>query len=236
MNKINSNIEPELYRDRFINDGSVIIRDFLIEEYVEELYSFFNSGMPNDWWYSTSFPGAQGSLRYIRNFEQNQSEIEFEKKYSEMIFNEGSYAYHFYRTAGDHFENCPCQECKLRGWLRSEEVVSFLSRLSGIEIKGFSTMFASKYSSGCFLGPHHDDTLGSIGFVLQLTKNWRPQWGGILHFTDDNRSIIEYSEVPTFNTLTLFHIPKGKGKWHYVSHVSPGISLNRIAYSGWYHD
>ena len=51
---------------------------------------------------------------------------------------------------------------------------------------------------------------------------------------DIAQKVIEGSEVPTFNTLTLFHIPEGKGKWHYVSHVNPGVTSNRIAYSGWY--
>jgi len=235
MSIINSEISPSEFSQKFLNEGSVVIRNFLKEEYVENLNNFFTSGMPENWWYSVSYPGTQGFVRYIRNFVENKSEIEFERKYSEKLFNEGAYTYHFFRTAGDHYENCSCTECEFRRWLRSDEIINFLSNLSGFEIKNFSTMFASRYSEGCFLSPHHDDTLGSIGFVLQLTKDWRPEWGGVLHFLDDNRKVIEYSEVPTFNTLTLFHIPEGKGKWHYVSHVNPGITSNRIAYSGWYH-
>jgi Rps23 Pro-64 3,4-dihydroxylase Tpa1-like proline 4-hydroxylase len=95
-------------------------------------------------------------------------------------------------------------------------------------------MFGSKYSEGCFLSPHHDVNLGSIGFVLQLTKDWKPQCGGVLHFLNDDLTKIDISETPTFNTLTLFHLPEGEGKWHYVSHVNPGVKSNRIAYSGWY--
>jgi Rps23 Pro-64 3,4-dihydroxylase Tpa1-like proline 4-hydroxylase len=231
---INPEILPLSYRDKFIQDGSVVIRNFLLEDYVENLHNFFNLGMPENWWYSVSYPGTTGNVRYIRNFEENKSEIDFEKNHSIKLFNEGLYTYHFYRSAGDHYELCNCEECNFRKWLRSDEILKFLNEVSGFEVKEFSTMFASRYSDGCFLSPHHDDTLGSIGFVLQLTKNWKPQWGGILHFLDDNRQIIEYSEVPTFNTLTLFHIPQGKGKWHYVSHVNPGITSHRIAYSGWY--
>lgn len=231
---INSEISPSLYRDKFLKDGSVVIRNFLVEDYVEKLHNFFNQGMPENWWYSVSFPGTTGQVRYLRNFEENKSEIEFEKNYSIKLFNDGLYTYHFYRSAGDHYEGCGCEECEFRKWLKSDEILKFLNELSGFEVNEFSTMFASRYSEGCFLSPHHDDTLGSIGFVLQLTKNWKPQWGGILHFLDDNRQVIEYSEVPTFNTLTLFHIPEGRGKWHYVSHVNPGITSHRIAYSGWY--
>jgi hypothetical protein len=42
------------------------------------------------------------------------------------------------------------------------------------------------------------------------------------------------SQVPTFNSLTLFHLPDQNGKWHYVSHINPGVKSNRIAYTGWF--
>ncbi len=234
MTLINSKIDPQSLSDEFINNGSVIIRDFLNQDYVDNLYNFFNSGMPENWWYATSSPGLNGYVKYIRDFEENKEEILKEKELSDIIFNKGDFAYHFYRTAGDHVEGCYCTECHFREWLKSDEIITFLSIVSGIKIKNFNTMFASKYSQGCFLSPHHDDTLGQIGFVLQLTKNWKPQWGGTLHFIDDTQKIIEESESPTFNTLTLFHIPEGRGKWHYVSHVCPGVTSNRIAYTGWY--
>jgi len=234
MSLINSEIDPYSLSDEFINKGSVIIRDFLDKDYADGLCNFFNSGMPDNWWYASSSPGLNGHVRYIRDFDENKEEILKEKELSDSLFNRGDFTYHFYRTAGDHVDGCYCAECHFRNWLKSDEIISFLSKVSGIEIKNFTTMFASKYSQGCFLSPHHDDTLGQIGFVLQLTKDWKPQWGGILHFMDDAQKVIEGSEVPTFNTLTLFHIPEGKGKWHYVSHVNPGVTSNRIAYSGWY--
>jgi Rps23 Pro-64 3,4-dihydroxylase Tpa1-like proline 4-hydroxylase len=232
---INSEIIPEKFKEDFLKNGSVVIRNFLIEEYIENLNHFFSVSMPNDWWYSSSCPGTEGKVKYIRNIDTNIDHINIEKDFAEKVFNEGGYSYHFYRSIGDHYASCQCEECLFREWLKSDEIITFLKKVSGFEITTFNTMFASKYTSGCFLGPHHDDSLGKIGFVLQLTKNWKPQWGGILHFLNDDLDKITYSEVPTFNTLTLFHIPEGSGKWHYVSHVSPGIKSNRIAYSGWYY-
>lgn len=232
---INPEINPLSYKDEFLYNGSVVIRNFLNEDYANKLCNFFNDGMPENWWYSSSSPGTEGTTRYIRNFPENQDSIRLEKEHSEKVFNGGGFAYHFYRSIGDHIQGCNCDECEFRNWLGSDEIIKFLSQVSNNQISGFNTMFASKYSQGCFLSPHHDDSLGSVGFVLQLTKNWLPQWGGVLHFLDDTMRVIEYSEVPTFNTLTLFHIPEGKGKWHYVSHVNPGVTSNRIAYSGWYH-
>ena len=45
---------------------------------------------------------------------------------------------------------------------------------------------------------------------------------------------VERVEVPQFNTLTLFDLPKGVGKWHYVSHVNPGVEQLRLTYTGWF--
>jgi Rps23 Pro-64 3,4-dihydroxylase Tpa1-like proline 4-hydroxylase len=51
---------------------------------------------------------------------------------------------------------------------------------------------------------------------------------------DDTGKTITGSQVPTFNSLTLFHLPDQNGKWHYVSHINPGVKSNRIAYTGWF--
>ena len=66
------------------------------------------------------------------------------------------------------------------------------------------------------------------------TKDWLPEYGGLLHFMDDEKEIIERVEIPTFNTLTLFYLPPGKGKWHFVSHVAPGVPELRLSYTGWF--
>ena len=112
------------------------------------------------------------------------------------------------------------------------------------------SLFAAKYNEGCFLSPHTDQWKGDLGFTLQLTKNWKPQWGGLLHFLDDEEKLtsvndtvlkiahkqpktVSETRTPTFNELTLFYLPEQSGRWHYVSHVNPGVKGSRISYSGW---
>jgi len=234
MSFINPKNDASSFRKDFIENGSVFIRDFLNEEYAERISNFLEHGMPSDWWYSSSYTNSHDSIRYIRNFDFNQSVIDSEKNLVNDKMNAGQFSYWFYRTIGDHVQDCVCEECSFRRWLISEELLEFLRQVSGLHITKFDTTFASKYSSGCFLSPHHDHKNGDIGFVLQLTKDWKPQWGGLLHFMSDDQQRIEETEVPTFNTLTLFHLPEGSGKWHYVSHVNPGVTRSRIAYTGWF--
>ena len=95
-------------------------------------------------------------------------------------------------------------------------------------------LFCSKYSSGQFLGPHHDLNKGKVGFVLNLTKDWKPEYGGLLHFLTDDYKHVTKVVLPEFNKLTLFEVPDKVGIPHYVSHVGPGVKLNRISYTGWF--
>jgi len=239
---INSEINGNLYREEFEKNGSVVIKNFLTEEYIEKLHMFFINDMPDHWWSNASYPGVDGNISYLRNLPEYQEHIHANLNYVNNIFYNGSntsgiagnISYHFYRTVGDHVAGCYCAECEFRTWLLSADMLNFLSNISGETYTSFSTTFASKYSEGCFLSPHTDHSNGDIGFVLQFTKDWKPQWGGLLHFMNDEGDQIEQVEVPTFNTLTLFRLPEQKGKWHYVSHVNPGVKSVRLAYSGWY--
>ena len=43
-------------------------------------------------------------------------------------------------------------------------------------------MFLSRYKSGHFLAPHSDINNGKLAFVFNLTKNWKPQYGGPTFF------------------------------------------------------
>ena len=44
----------------------------------------------------------------------------------------------------------------------------------------------SRYKGGHFLSPHSDKGNGKIAFVISLTKKWKPEYGGILHFMNDD--------------------------------------------------
>ena len=68
---------------------------------------------------------------------------------------------------------------------------------------------------------------------INLTKDWKPEYGGLLHFMEKDYKTVTKVILPEFNKLTLFHIPKDGGIPHYVSPVNPGVQLNRISFTGW---
>ncbi len=85
---INLNLDPNTYHEEFINKGSVVIRDFLELDYVNKLCDFFSGGMPENWWYSVSYPGTKGFVEFIRNFPENEEAILVEKAHSNQLFNQ----------------------------------------------------------------------------------------------------------------------------------------------------
>ena len=92
---------------------------------------------------------------------------------------------------------------------------------------------ATRYLPGQFLRVHddrHDDEARRFAYVLNLSRDWEPDWGGLLHFVDaDGRHVDAFT--PHFNSLSLFRVPAR----HFVGHVAPWARQPRLAITGWWH-
>ena len=116
-----------------------------------------------------------------------------------------------------------------------QPVIDWFSNLIEFDLHGTGEFFASRFLENHFLAPHHDHEKGKIATVLGLSKDWKPEWGGCLHFLKDDYKSLTKIVQPTFNKLSLFDIPTSNGVPHYVSHVVPGCKRGRISYTGWYY-
>jgi SM-20-related protein len=95
----------------------------------------------------------------------------------------------------------------------------------------FADAQATRYNKGDFLTRHDDDVAGKgrqLAYVLSLTPDWLPEWGGLLLFNGADGGIVE-TFVPSFNTLNLFAVPQP----HSVSYVAPYAGAARISVTGW---
>ena len=72
-------------------------------------------------------------------------------------------------------------------------------------------------NSNCFLDIHEDKNKGTIAFVINLTKDWRVDYGGNLHFLD-NEGKVNRTYIPSFNNLIIFEV-SDKSK-HFVSSIN----------------
>lgn len=90
---------------------------------------------------------------------------------------------------------------------------------------------ATLYRPGHFLTEHDDRAEGKhrvAAYVLNFTRGWRPDWGGILQFIDTDGHVCE-GYTPAFNALNLFRVPQR----HSVSFVAPYARAGRYSITGW---
>lgn len=117
-------------------------------------------------------------------------------------------------------------------YLNSPAFLDPMREITGVTAIRKADAQATCYRPGHFLR-HHDDSrqgdqLREVAYVINLTRNWQPDWGGLLHFHDEQGNVIE-TLTPRFNTLNLFRVPMD----HYVSLVAPWAGGNRYAITGW---
>ena len=116
-------------------------------------------------------------------------------------------------------------------WINSPPFIQLLRSVTGVSNIMGADAQATRYVAGHFLKKHSDQVTGQyreIAYVLNLTKGWQADWGGLLHFMDEDGYVTE-TYMPTFNSLTLFRVPM----WHHVSYVSPAATGARYAITGW---
>lgn len=116
-------------------------------------------------------------------------------------------------------------------YMAEENFLSVMRQLSGDPtIKGVYAQ-ATMYSRGNFLTAHDDHVDREdrrLAYVINLTRRWSPDWGGLLHFTGEDGSVLD-TFYPHFNSLSLFTVPQS----HFVSYVPPYAMGERQAITGW---
>lgn len=117
--------------------------------------------------------------------------------------------------------------------IASPAFVEFARALTGDGRIRRVDMQATRYEAGHFLNVHDDG--GEEGadrlyaYVLNFSRGWRAEWGGLLQFLDD-RGGVEESLVPHFNSLSIFAVPR----LHIVSQVASFAAAPRLAVTGWF--
>ncbi len=120
---------------------------------------------------------------------------------------------------------------RLLEFLNSPLWLEFMRNLTGISGINKTDAQATRYLPGHFLKFHNDHEPKEkrlAAYVLNLSRNWQADWGGLLHFMDEDGNIID-TLLPRFNTLNIFSVPAN----HFVSEVAPFARTPRYAITGW---
>ncbi len=117
-------------------------------------------------------------------------------------------------------------------FLNAPQFIAFARLLSGDAAISRTVLQCTRYRPGQYLMPHddQDDTEGRrYAFVINLSRDWRPDWGGQLQFLDNDGDVLE-TFLPRWNSLSLFRVPQR----HQVTFVVPWAAHPRHAITGWW--
>lgn len=118
-------------------------------------------------------------------------------------------------------------------FLNTPTFLEFARYLGGDPTLTHASAQCTRYRPGQFLMPHQDldvDEGRRYAFVINLSREWKPDWGGQLQFVDDATGAITETFLPRWNSLSLFRVPQT----HQVTLVSPWAARPRHAITGWW--
>lgn len=91
---------------------------------------------------------------------------------------------------------------------------------------------ATRYGPNQYLTRHTDDVPSEgrrVAYVMNLSKEWDPNWGGYLQFFTENGNLHE-AYLPRFNSLSLFKVPQD----HSVGVIAHFAKKYRYGLTGWF--
>lgn len=216
----------------FVETGKTRVADFLLPAVAKRLHAMLGDDAP--WWRTfnqrdKSWDLGPESLA-VMDDAKAQAIAAFIHKGAQRSF---QYLYGTIRVFEDSKE-------RLSRNLPVDQMVESFNSLSGLAL--FRTLTgnpavslvdgqATRYLPGHFLTRHDDSAAGKsriAAYVLNLSPEWRPEWGGLLLFHAPDGEVTE-GFVPRFNTLNIFRVPQS----HSVSMVTPFAPAPRLAITGW---
>ncbi len=117
-------------------------------------------------------------------------------------------------------------------FLNSPDFIAFARELTGDAGIRMVSAIGARYRSGHFLRLHDDHSREeerAFAYVINLSRAWQADWGGLLQFVDEAGNVSE-TFTPHWNSLSLFQVPQR----HQVSPVAPWAGDDRYSITGWF--
>ena len=229
MSYINPHLDRGAIRDTLARKGRVQIRDFFEPNVVEALAGALDAV---DW--RLLFRDETGDRKLLGDELRGLTPAE-KMDLTARIHRLAEREYQYLFQSHSMVDTAKSGETDLLTrfvrWMADEEFMSVMRGLSGMDDINRVYAQATLYARGNFLLMHSDETAlerRRIAYVINLTRRWRPDWGGLLHFADHEGNVVD-TFFPHFNSLSLFTVPQE----HFVSYVAPYAQGKRSAVTGW---
>ena len=221
-------------RLKFIKERRVVIDNFLDIKFAEKLYKYYFEDMPKSLWCAAYMPSYKfpHTWEWWQNIPINRYNMEQAYQHVCSARDSSAFSFFFYRTMlTDAMKSNSVIYDETINFFNSSVMIKFINKVTNLNVVTGEKTFVSRYAEDCFLSKHTDEVNGKLAFVLHLSKNWNPDWGG-LYLNLKDESDIRVTN-PSFNKLVIFEVTEGISH-HSVTQVV-GNSLNeRISISGWY--
>ncbi|MEL6486688.1 MAG: 2OG-Fe(II) oxygenase family protein [Pseudomonadota bacterium] len=230
--RINEALDPKRLEAQFRQTGRLHIPDFLEPGDAEQLLA---SLKPSELWKLVL--NSDEKLFELDRMAQSELTREQRQQLDEAVYAKARYGFQYrYETI-----RVPDEEAgriaratildDFARFLSDEPALSFFRTVIGDPTITFADAQGTAYGPNQFLTAHDDGVSGKnrkAAFVMNLSKNWVVDWGGLLIFHETNSAKAE-ALIPSFNSLNLFAVPQQ----HSVSMVAPFVPRRRYSVTGW---
>lgn len=157
-------------------------------------------------------------------FDTDIDSINYEKIIASEDRDNGDFSFSFKRIC---FNDMKVILFDLISVVNDIEFKSFLGELTGSKISMISNLYLSKFDKDDFLTTHCDSDDG-IGIVINLTKEWDPNYGGLTMILDKDKKTILDTFIPSYLNILIFDTKRRKTP-HFVSTITSNTEYERIA-------
>jgi SM-20-related protein len=221
---------PRLARE-WAADQRVRIANVLRDEIAVEVHAAM-AALPYDMIF---FSGGRYRVATQQQLAQlsSQQRQQLQQELHAMATRGTGFAYAGYRMGDGQREGTPALLKELFAAV-NDEVLDLVSEVTGIgELVCADGQF-TRFEPGHYLTRHSDAVQAEhrrVAYVLGMTPDWHPDWGGLLQFFDQGGECRD-AWIPRYNTLALFDVRHV----HSVTYVAPYAATPRLSLTGWFRD
>jgi SM-20-related protein len=228
---LNPKLDVAMFRDIYARTGRVTIRDWLSTDVAAMLAAMLRGR--SDW--RQILNSGDKTMELTRDARGQLSSAQ-QATLDEAVYGAARYGFQ-YRYESIRVPDAAAERaasvdalCRFAEWMSSETVCALFREITQHDDICFADAQATAYSPGDFLTGHDDAVEGKnrrTAYVMGLTAQWRPEWGGLLLFHDSEE--ITEARPPQYNALNLFRVPQV----HSVTEVTKAAAYRRYGITGW---
>ncbi|HBE19562.1 MAG TPA: hypothetical protein DDW51_18620 [Cyanobacteria bacterium UBA11367] len=212
------------YKHEFNTQGYVVIDDMLDKLLIEKWNNYLQEKEDCYWTQIIKNSEVEKDFKLI----DEKEEILVSHAKALKDYNEGRFCFSFKRINNPKTTSDVIIE--MRSHLSSRDFINILSSIGHRKISKMSVLYINRFDKGDFLTTHSDRGMGSnsMGVVVNLTKEWNPNFGGLTFMLDQERKDINGVVMPKLGRVLVFDIME-KHSPHFVSMVTSNGTFRRLA-------